>query len=416
MSRPKVMVDARSALVLALATLFACAGSEADTPEQAPPSDPPAATTPPVATTPPPCTGAACDPPPASDPVGPLKIRFLGVQGFLVEHGNEALLTSPLFTRPNGIQVTTGLPVSSDPALVSKNIPSAALAHVHAVLSGHAHYDHLLDTPAVMQKAPSATLYSNLSTRNILAAWAPDRAASCAGTTAQTDTIARSRVVAMDDPLASAVDWTACLDKKPAGAPTTGKWLAVPGANMRVLAVCSEHADQIGPIHYGEGDVVDEQCTPPKNMNDWKEGLTLGFLVDFLDPKTKKPVFRVYYEDAPAGASKGQVPPAFLAEKRIDVALACVGSYANVPGAPANTLATMNPRFGVAGHWEDFLRAADQPIQNIPLLDVDTWDLRAKAAMPPAGEDLKMKRNGAPFAERAIRAQPGDAFEIPAPL
>lgn len=407
----------RSAFVLALAALSACAGSEAESPEPAPaPSDPSVSTPPPATTTPPSCTGAACSPPPPPDPIEPLKIRFLGVQGFLVEYGNEALLTSPLFTRPNGVQVTTGLPVSSDPALVAKNIPSAALAHVHAVLSGHAHYDHLLDTPAVMQKAPNATLYSNLSTRNILAAWAPDRAASCAGTTAQTDTIARARVVAMDDPLKSAVDWHACLEKKPAGAPVDGTWRDVPGANMRVLAVCSEHPDQLGPIHYGEGDVTEEQCTPPSNMNEWKEGLTLGFLVDFLDPKTKKPIYRVYYEDAPAGAAKGQVPPSFLAEKRIDVALACVGSYQNAPGAPGNTLGVMNPRFGIGGHWEDFFQAADQPVQKIPFLDLDTWDQRAKQAMPPSGETLKMNRNGSAVADRVQRANPGDAFEIPAPL
>lgn len=397
-----------------VALVAACAGDEPDAPatSTAPASTeaPPAATTAPTSTSPPACSGEACNPPTSSD-VGPLKIRFLGVQGFLVEYGDQALLTSPLFTRPNGIQVTTGLPVTSDPALVAKNIPAATLANVHAVISGHAHYDHLLDTPAVMQRATNATLFSNLSTRNILAAWAPDRGAACAGTTAQTDTIARARVVAMDDPAKSKVDWTQCLDKKPAGAPTAGTWVDVPGANMRVLAVCSEHADQIGPIHYGEGDVTEEKCTPPKNMNDWKEGLTLGFLIDFVDPKSKKPVYRVYYEDAPAWQTKGQVPQSFLAEKPIDLALACVGSYQNVPGAPANTLGTMKPRFSIAGHWEDFLRGADD-IQPIPLLDVAAWDRDALFAMPRAGEAKQMLRNGKSFGERVVRAQPNDTFEI----
>ena len=391
----------------------ACGDDEPGAPAPSPASteSPPVATTAPTGTTPPACSGDTCNPP-ASTEVGPLKVRFLGVQGFLVEYDNQALLTSPLFTRPNGIQVTTGLPVTSDPALVSKNIPSAALAHVHAVLSGHAHYDHLLDTPAVMQRAPNATLFSNLSTRNILAAWAPDRGAACAGTTAQTDPIARARVVAMDDPAKSVVDWTQCLDKKPVGAPTAGTWVDVPGANMRVLAVCSEHADQIGPIHYGEGDVTEEKCTPPKNMNDWKEGLTLGFLVDFVDPKSKKPVYRVYYEDAPAWQTKGQIPPSFLADKPIDLALACVGSYQNVPGAPANTLTTMKPRFSVAGHWEDFLRGTDEAIQPIPFLDVDAWDRDALLAMPRASESKQMLRNGKAFGDRVVRAQPNDTFEI----
>lgn len=412
------MKHARHASVLALATLFACAGGETD--HAPPPGDqapPPAATgtTPPPATTvppPPACTGDSCNPPPAT-PSG-LKVKFLGVQGFLIEYGGEALLTSPLFTRPNGLQVTTGLPVTSDPSLVSKNIPSVTLANVRAVLSGHAHYDHLLDTPAVLQKAPNATLFSNVSTRNILAAWAPDRAAKCNGTPAQADPIPRSRVIALDDPAKSAIDWHPCTEKKPAGAALDGSWVAVPGANMRVLAVCSEHPDQIGPMHYGEGDVTDEQCTPPKNMNEWKEGLTLGFLVDFLDPTTKKPVYRIYYEDAPAGTVKGQVPASFLAERRIDLALACVGSYQNVPNAPQNTLATMNPRFALGGHWDDFLQGADtKPTPVIPLLDVATWDSHASTAMPAGSEPKPMKRNGTVGSERVLRPEPGDTFEIP---
>ncbi|MBS2017229.1 MAG: hypothetical protein JST00_30380 [Deltaproteobacteria bacterium] len=404
----------RLAAFAALSIVAACAGEEAEAPATTPvaTTPPPSPTSAPTATPPAAgCTGAACDPPPPA-PIGPLEVRFLGVQGFLVEVGDEALLTSPLFTRPNGLQVTTGLPVSSDPSLVAKNIPASSLARVRAVLSGHAHYDHLLDTPAVLQRAPSATLFSNVSTRNILAAWAPDRAAACSGTPAQASPIARSRIVAMDDAAKSRVDWHGCLDKKPASAPVDGTWVDVPGANMRVLAVCSEHADQIGPVHYGEGDVAEEKCTPPKNMNEWKEGLTLGFLVDFLEPKTRRPVYRVYYEDAPAWSDKGQVPAAILAEKRIDLALACVGSYQNVPGAPGNTLATMRPRFAIGGHWEDFLRALDQPIQPIPFLDTSDWDTKALAAMPRAGEEARMLRNDQPLAERVLRAQPNDTFEI----
>ncbi len=85
-------------------------------------------------------------------------------------------------------------------------LPASALANVRAVIARHAHYDHLLDVPAVMSLAPNAKLYSNVSARNLLAAFAPDRAPKCRGTPAAANPIARTRVVAVDDPAASTVD------------------------------------------------------------------------------------------------------------------------------------------------------------------------------------------------------------------
>jgi hypothetical protein len=187
----------------------------------------------------------------------------------------------------------------------------------------------------------------------------------------------------------------------------------VPGANVRVLAVCSEHPDQIGPVHYGEGDVTDEECTPPTNMNDWKEGRTLAYLVDFLDPKTHAPVYRVFYEDAPAGSPVGHVPPAVLAGKRVDLALMCVGTYDHVDDAsPAKALAALAPRYALGGHWEDFFGSLDAAPRAIPFLDVAAWGTKARAALPDADEPLPLLRNGTPASYRAVHPQPGDVFEI----
>src|SRR4029453_17619862 len=99
------------------------------------------------------------------------------------------------------------------------------------------------------------TLYSNLSARNLLAALAPDRASRCDGTPAATAPIARSRVVALDDPAASQVDWRPCANLRPNGAPLAGAWVRVPDSRIRLYAICSEHPDQIGPYHFGPGDV-----------------------------------------------------------------------------------------------------------------------------------------------------------------
>jgi L-ascorbate metabolism protein UlaG (beta-lactamase superfamily) len=408
----------RAAFALAsIVSLLAC-GTDASAPAPDALPAPAAAETPPSSPSPAPCNAATggCTDAPAAPPAppSPLHVRSLGVGGFLVEHGTDAVLTAPLFTRPSMITASTGIPVSSDRALVAARLPAASLVNVRTVLSGHAHYDHLLDVPAVMALAPQATLYSNVSGRNLLAAFAPDRAAKCAGEPAQPTTIARSRVVAVDDPGASTVDYTNCPDKRPPGAPLEGKWVRVPGAHVRVLAVCSDHPPQIGPVHYGEGDVDDEQCTPPTNMNNWKEGRTVAYLVDFLDAKTDAPVYRVFYQDAPADAPVGHVPAAFLADKRVDLALMCVGTYDHVDDAsPAIALGALHPRYALGGHWEDFFVALDAPPTPIPFLDVQAWATKARAALPDADEPKSMFRNGAPVPYRTLLPQPNDTFTFP---
>lgn len=401
-----------SAVVVSVAALCACAE---DAPAEDAPLDPPP-TAPrapaPPASAPPSCGEASCAPAPAPAAPPPLSVKWLGVDGFVVRYGDDVVLTAPLFTRPDAFTVSTGLPASSDPSRVAANLDAATLASLRAVLAGHAHYDHLLDVPAVLQRAPRARLYSNVSARNLLAAYAPDRAAKCAGAPAS-PAIARSRVVAVDDPSASVVDFQNCAAKKPAGAPLEGAWVKVPGSNVRVLAVCSEHPDQVGPYHFAPGDVTEEACEPPSSMADWKEGLTVAFLVDFLDPKTGAPIYRVYYQDAPTNAPVGHVPPAFLADKRVDLALLCVGSSNEVDGEPAAILGALAPRYAIGGHWEDFFRDADEPPQPIAFLDVDAWLGRAKGAL--AGAEKPWTVDGAPRADRAALPKPGDTFVVPPP-
>ncbi|CAN5859216.1 hypothetical protein BH11MYX4_BH11MYX4_57780 [soil metagenome] len=395
---------------LALAGLVACSSGDASSGEPTP-KPPPAVT--PAAPPPSSCAESECaEPPVAEPPVEPLRVRFYGVDGFLIQRGDDAVLTAPLFTRPSMIEASTGIPVTSDAALVARGLPAAVRPSIRAVLSGHAHYDHLLDAPAVLGLAPAATLYANRSARNLLAAFAPDRKAACASKPAQATSIPRSRVVAVDDPAASMVDYTSCPEQRPAGAPLEGRWIQVPGAHLRLLALCSEHPAQIGPIHYGAGDVDDEPCTPPTNMNDWKEGRTVAFLVDFLDPKSGQPLYRVFYEDAPAQAPIGHVPAKILADKRVDLALMCVGTYDKVDdGSPAPALLALAPRYAIGGHWEDFFQKADQPLTPIPFRDVAAWATKARAVLPP-GAELPLVHNTQPAPYRATLPQPGDTFEV----
>jgi hypothetical protein len=138
----------------------------------------------------------------------------------------------------------------------------------------------------------------------------------------------------------------------------------------------------------------------------------VAFVVDFLDPKTDAPTFRFYYQDAPTNAPVGHVPASILGEKRVDLALLCVGSSNAVEDAPTATMNALTPRYALGGHWEDFFRKATDEPKPIPMLDVDAWGEKARTAMPVAGEPTPFRRNGKDSPDRAVVPMPGDAFEI----
>jgi L-ascorbate metabolism protein UlaG (beta-lactamase superfamily) len=337
------------------------------------------------------------------------EVTFLGVQGFLVGYRGQTLLTAPMFTRQNVIEVGLNMPIEPDLPAIEAGFAGVDLGSIHAVISGHAHYDHLLDVPPILGRAPNATLYTNLSGRNMLAALAPDRPAGCTNTPATL--LARSRVIALDDELASKVDYTNCPQLKPPGAPLAGTWTDVPGARMRVMAVCSLHPDQIGPFHFGEGSVDTEQCDVPSAAAQWLEGTTLAFLVDFLDANGA-PEFRVFYHDAPSDMPVGEVPPALLADKGVDLALLCVGSNDAVENQPTGIIENLSPRFALSGHWEDFFSDLDDDPQPIPFLDLATYTTRAEAALAGTPE-RPLVVDGEPSAQRHLHAQPGSHVLVP---
>ena len=364
------------------------------------------------------CGSSSAPPPELDAPVSPsidapvakpkqsLEVKSLGVQGFELKLGDDIVLTAPLFTRQSTIEVGLNLPIEVDTAAVDAGLAGIPLDKVRAIVSGHAHYDHLLDVTRVMEKAPGATLYANRTAKHIFAALAPD---TCGP--APSPTIDRTRVVAMDDPAASYVDWTNCPSQKPPGAPVEGTWVTAPGGHVRMKAFCSMHPDQIGPIHFAPGSIDVDQCKLPSAASQWLEGSTLAILIDFLDD-AGKPTFRVFYQDAPTDAPVGHVPPAVLAEHPVDLALLCVGSYNAVADHPTSILANIQPRYAISGHWEDFFQAASEPPQPIPLLDLPTYMMRADAAMAGA-PDGAFTVGGAAAMSRHVLAQPGMKLVVP---
>jgi L-ascorbate metabolism protein UlaG (beta-lactamase superfamily) len=358
------------------------------------------------------CESPSCRPP--VEAAQELEIRFLGVGGFSFRAGDDVIASAPFFTNPPLNTVLTGA-VQPDTAIIDRFL-DPIVHDAKAILVGHAHYDHLLDVPYIWTKTAGAQIFGNISVRNTLAALAPDRGAECSTATTGYATVPREYIVTLDDPANDRVDYRLCAEPQSrcpgANDGREGEWIDVPRSHMRVRGLCSQHPDQFLVFHFGSGCIDDELCTLPERAGDWREGGTIAYLVDFLDPNTGAPIFRIYYQDAPTDAPVGHVHPDLLAEKRVDVAILCVGNYDQVTGHPTAIIEAMDPRFVIAGHWESFFRTRAEPIEDLPFHDVPAFVALMEAAMPGA-PDAPVRVDGVVAERRSWLPQPGTAFVVP---
>jgi L-ascorbate metabolism protein UlaG (beta-lactamase superfamily) len=328
-----------------------------------------------------------------------LEVRFLGVGGFSIRHGGDLILTAPMYSNPAVLEVQFGS-IAPNPARIEAFLDPMFVEDTAAILSGHAHYDHLLDVPYVWGMTDHAVVFGNTSVAAIMIA---------AG-------LPEASIVALDDAAMPLVDRRNCDEPDmctgvPAG--NEGAWVAVPQSNVRVRALCSSHPAQVlGVIHFGEGCVEGQPKTPPESADEWREGATLAYLVDFLDPDSGEIVFRVFVQDAPTDAPVGHPPAELLDEKRVDLALLNIGSWENVEDHPGAIIAAIEPRYVIGGHWEDFFRAQDEPIMPLPFsAPPEDFDMAAIAAIGDES-DLVVIVDGEQQDARYFRPVPQTDFEI----
>ena len=82
---------------------------------------------------------------------GEVRVTYLGTNGYQFEAAGHVLLVDPYFSRVPLCEVAFNQHIESDPRRVE-----AGLAHLRpradAILATHAHFDHLLDVPAIMRR------------------------------------------------------------------------------------------------------------------------------------------------------------------------------------------------------------------------------------------------------------------------
>jgi len=302
-------------------------------------------------------------------PAPAVEVQYLGSGGFLVQRGADIALFSPVYSNPTAPEVFLGLPIRPEARLVDSLLPPAA-NRAQAIIIGHSHYDHLLDTPWVaLNRAKSANIYGSRNTRRLIASIEPEMAARTPP----------NSIVEMDSPA------------------DQGVWVPIPGSRMRLRAIPSEHSDQfrinvaglVWPLHAFRGDVSTDQRELPRTAADWVEGRTFAYLLDFLDALGNTE-FRVYFQDSGTHVGVGFAPthphPDYA---DIDVALICGGGEFKGLQHPEGIIENTRPRHIIVSHWEDFFvtqRAicSEKQVRGLPFAKPQDFAKRARAAQRKA--------------------------------
>ena len=289
-----------------------------------------------------------------------IEIQYLGSGGFLLRRGEHSILTAPFYSNPGLIPVALGFSVTNERG--RRAVTELPVSDVRAVLVGQAHYDHLADVPFLVPNLPEETkIYGSRTAAYLLHA-----AGVSKKRTEELNTIAGN--------------W-----RRP------GTWTYVADDGIRFMALHSEHAPHFLGIKMFTGKLSEQPECRPRSAYDWVEGQTFAFVIDFLAADGSIE-FRVHYQDSASNPPYGFHPP-FPPDdqRRVDAAILCVASFAQVKEYPEGIVRDLAPRHVVLAHWESFFRPQSKSLKAVALLDTKEFATRLQSALPANAEWLTPK-------------------------
>lgn len=234
-----------------------------------------------------------------------VRITYLGTNGFEFRSNNHALLVDPYFSRINLSRIALRAPIKPDLARIDD-----AMKHLSpkadAILVTHAHFDHLLDVPIIMQKTGARLI----------------------GSSAAVDLVRRSGALHGD--VVSVGDLR-----------RVGPW------KIRVLP--ATHDRLFGKVPFNRPSRV---SGPPRRPNDWICGEPLAFLIEAEGQ-------RIYID---SGGTPELLPP----DDQVDLAILGVA----LPDSRRRFTAAiehLHPRFVFPSHQDNFFRPLSAGFQFGPL-------------------------------------------------
>jgi len=286
-------------------------------------------------------------------PEDTLSIQYLGVGGHILSYKGTQIMTAPSLTNPHFLFSGPFFPLSADEDEIDQYLPD--VTNVEMLLVGHAHYDHMLDVPYVMQKhAKKAHIYGSNTVAHMMKS-----------------AIDSDRIHGLNDVMADA------------GQP--GQWMYGASGKVRIMAVKSDHAPHLMGIKFITGEIDEDLESLPWHGFGWKEGQTLAFVIDFLDDD-KSVAHRVFYQDAASQQPLGLVPK-MSDNKEFDIAILCPASFDQVDDYPESIVKNTQAKEYILGHWEDFFGndlGGEQRF--LRLTDQEEFVKRLEAVLPEDSE------------------------------
>ncbi len=233
----------------------------------------------------------------APSPTHAIRVTYLGVNGYQFESGRHVLLVDPYFSRIGFWPVTFNQPIASDRARVGESF-RLLRAQADAVLVTHAHFDHLLDVPSVMERT-GARLLAGRTAINLV----------------QSEGVARAK----------------CKIVRPGTVRTIGPWI------IRVFP--AQHDKLFGSTPFPGR--VDTMRGPPKKVSDWVVGEPLAFVIESAGE-------RIYID---SGGVPGAPPSAAIGH--VDLAILGV-ALPDSRQRYAEAVRSLRPRYVLPSHQDDF--------------------------------------------------------------
>jgi L-ascorbate metabolism protein UlaG (beta-lactamase superfamily) len=284
-----------------------------------------------------------------------VKVQFLGAAGFLIRHGDDAVLTAPYFSNSGFAQTLFGR-VRPNSGRIARGMAMMGgdTAGIRAILVGHAHIDHLMDVPDIaLRYLPGMPIYGSGTMKNVLAASPVHPRLRVVNDSAGTDVVMGRWIYPKAEPgiaTGTAADSTVRF--------------------MPIAARHPFHAFRAIKLFRGHADTPYVRL--PRTAREWKEGNLYAYVIEFRDPRRDSTLYRIHFSDAPAWRHEGFPPPAL--GSRYDLALLCVGGYHDVRpdhDVPTEFLRTIRPRHVILGHWESFFSEQNKRMHPLPTLKLN---------------------------------------------
>jgi hypothetical protein len=283
------------------------------------------------------CTTLVAEPAYSADTV---QVAFLGVGGVIVRWQGKAIMTAPLYSNPTVVEMALS-EIHVDRQRIDGLMRDSLhdLKDVRAILSGHSHYDHLMDVPYIaLHRATNAEVIGNDSMVKLLDPIAKD--------------LDPRKLVSLQKPLANEQ--------------------LVPGTRFRVRSILSQHSPQFGPrlegrtarllawllplpnVSLWRGEDEYPMARLPVRVGEWAGGTTLAYVIELLEPDSDDVAFRIYYQDSSTRPPFGFPPKKGTGDYKYDLAILCLGGATEYHDFPRDIVAHLAPEYVIGVHWEDF--------------------------------------------------------------